>query len=120
MNYDLINAYFDELDKAFQRELAAQGRNDKKHPGFDQMIWFVKAWSKITLNIKGGSARKPAAGYLQERTGAPVTQRGGITTKRPIEWRVVLRTISKDGLNRVKRRLGLHGPDERRRFQKGR
>ena len=76
MNYDLINAYFDELDKAFQRELAAQGRNDKKHPGFDQMIWFVKAWSKITLNIKGGSARKPATVYLQERTGASLTTKG--------------------------------------------
>jgi hypothetical protein len=56
MANDILIAYLDEFDTKLSADIAMHARGDKNNKGFnnnDSMIWYIKAWTKIAIIVKG-------------------------------------------------------------------
>jgi hypothetical protein len=69
MANDAVIGYLDEFDTKLSADIALDARGDKKHKGFDNkaMIWYVEAWSKIAITIKGNGYYRDYRFFLDKR-----------------------------------------------------
>jgi len=66
LSKDMVSAYLGEMKYVLDRAITLEAKADKKHKGIDNnsMIYFIKAWTKISIGARDLTYRRSYSAYL--------------------------------------------------------
>jgi hypothetical protein len=66
LSKEMVSSYLGEMTNVLDRAITLEAKGEKKHKGLDNnsMIYFIKAWTKISIGARDRSYRRSSSAFL--------------------------------------------------------